>query len=88
MTQETPFPSPPIGYPELAPLSTVPEVALFLSCSERKVRDLIARGELSITRIGRLVRVPRDALLKFVTVRTETPGPASGKSSSEVHADV
>lgn len=66
-----------LRYPELKPLSTVPEIAEFLSCSERTVRGLISSGEIECVRVGRLVRVTRDAVLAFLanggTSHGETP---------------
>jgi excisionase family DNA binding protein len=37
-------------------------------CSERAVRALIARGGLKTVRLGRLVRIPEDALLEVERV--------------------
>lgn len=62
-------------YPDIRPLSTVAETAEFLSCSERKVRGLIASGELEVVRVGRLVRVPRHALLDLVMGQAVTGQP-------------
>ncbi|MEX1208772.1 MAG: helix-turn-helix domain-containing protein [Acidimicrobiia bacterium] len=57
-------------YPEIPPLSTARGVAALLACSERKVRDLIARGELPCVRVGRLVRVPRHVVLEILRYGT------------------
>ncbi len=60
-------------YPELKPLMTVRAAAAFLSLSERKVRDLVARGDISVTRWGRAVRIPRHVLLQHIQTGDLTP---------------
>jgi len=52
----------------MTPLSSLPEllrpeeVAAILRCSKNLVYELVKRGELKSVRLGRLVRIPRDAL--------------------------
>ena len=47
-------------------LLTIPQVVLALSLSRSKVYDLIARGELPVSRIGRSVRVRSTDLERWV----------------------
>lgn len=53
-------------YGDIPPLSTVSATSELLACSERKVRGMIASGDLEVVRVGRLVRVPRHALLRLI----------------------
>ena len=69
-------------YPELRPLMTVRAAAAFLSLSERKVRDLIARGDISVTRWGRALRIPRHVLLQHI--QTGDLGPDGPNGQPEV----
>jgi excisionase family DNA binding protein len=47
-------------------LITVRETARRISCGETSVRELIARGELPVVRVGRSVRIPVAALQAWV----------------------
>jgi excisionase family DNA binding protein len=47
------------------------EVARLLGIGRSKTYELIARGELPSLRIGRLVRVPRHALERWIADHTE-----------------
>jgi excisionase family DNA binding protein len=47
------------------------EVARLLGIGRSKTYELIARGELPSLRIGRLVRVPRHALDRWIADHTE-----------------
>ncbi len=47
------------------------EAAIVLGIGRSKTYELIARGELPSLRIGRLVRVPRQALDRWIADRTE-----------------
>jgi excisionase family DNA binding protein len=49
------------------------EVGRLLGCGRSLVFQLIAQGELPTVRIGRLVRVPRQALEAWIALRTEAP---------------
>jgi len=56
--------------PRSAPIVvTVREAAGILCCSERKMRQLVADGEIPSLKIGRLVRIPYVALVDFVADR-------------------
>ena len=56
----------------LAPLLLRPaEVALALGIGRATAYQLIATGELPSVRIGRSVRVPRQALEKWIAARIE-----------------
>ena len=50
------------------------QVAELLGCSARYVRLLLARGDLAYVRIGRLRRVPRDAVAAYVRERMVARG--------------
>jgi excisionase family DNA binding protein len=54
------------------PLS-VREAATRLSCTPSMVRSLVRRGELASIRLGRLLRVPADALDEFVALQRSGP---------------
>ena len=54
------------GYRELPPVLRVPQVADLLDCGERAVRSAIDRGDLGSVRVGRLIRIPRHALVRFL----------------------
>ncbi len=51
----------------LTPLMTVKEVASLLKVSVRTLRRHIAAGALSVVRIGRSIRVPREAIVALMT---------------------
>jgi len=61
-------------------LLKVGEAAGFLRIGRTKVYELIARGELPVTRIGRAVRIPRRGLLKWIEAQT-TGGHDLGRSA-------
>ena len=73
-------------YADIPVVSTVPEVAAILGCSERHVRNLITRGILGHVRLGRLVKVPRHSLLEVLGAEIAgsnnrvfaNPGPSGG----------
>jgi excisionase family DNA binding protein len=56
-------------------LLTVPEVAFMLGCGRTLVYELIGSQQLPIVKIGRLTRVPADAVEDFVSVRTTSRRP-------------
>ena len=51
---------------EIPLLMTVPEAAGFLRIGRNKTYDLVRCGALRSIRIGRQLRVPRDAILDFL----------------------
>jgi excisionase family DNA binding protein len=57
-------------------LLTVPEVAVMLGCGRTLVYELIGSRQLPIVKIGRLTRVPVDAVDEFVRGRVTRPSPA------------
>jgi excisionase family DNA binding protein len=57
-------------------LLTVPEVAFMLGCGRTLVYELIGSRQLPIVKIGRLTRVPVDAVDDFVRARVTRPSPA------------
>ena len=53
---------------------TPKEVAKILKVNYRKVLDLIVGGELKAYRVGRMFRIPRRELQRYLrSVRVETP---------------
>ncbi len=54
---------------DLPELLRVAEVAEWLDCGSVLVRDLIRRNELQSIRLGRLLRVPRAALVALANGR-------------------
>lgn len=51
---------------EIPIASDVPTAAKILDCDSQTIRNLINRGELRSVRVGRLVRIPREALTDFL----------------------
>jgi excisionase family DNA binding protein len=64
-------------------LLTVPEVAFMLGCGRTLVYELIGSRQLPIVKIGRLTRVPIDAVDEFVRGRVTSPSP--GVVATQVH---
>jgi excisionase family DNA binding protein len=60
--------------PRLPMLLRVREVMTELACSRSHVYDLIGRGELSFIRDGRMVRVTRESLTRYVRRRVQGGG--------------
>lgn len=59
---------------ELDSFLTPKEVSKILKVNYRKVLDLIAEGELKAYRVGRMFRIPRHELQRYLrSVRVETP---------------
>ena len=58
-------------------LLTVPDVAERLAVSPRTVKRVLARGELPVVRVGRLVRVRDEDLHRFLAARTYALGSAT-----------
>lgn len=52
-------------------LLRVEEVARLLGIGRSKAYELVATGDLPALRIGRLIRVPRHALDRWIAERTE-----------------
>lgn len=52
------------------PLLGVPEIAAYLSISERAVRDLVSRRQLPVIKIGKRIRVRPDELDAYLTANT------------------
>lgn len=50
------------------------EVARLLGISRTKAFQLMARGEVPTFHLGRCARVPRGALMEWITERTQRPG--------------
>jgi len=58
-------------YRALPPLLTLPEVAAFLSVSEKSVRRLVAYQRIPCLRVGRQLRFVPSDLLRWVSARRE-----------------
>ena len=52
------------------PLLNVPQAADFMATSERHVRLLISKQEISVTRVGNKVRFRTSVLTTYITTRT------------------
>ena len=66
-------------------LLTMHQVAELLCVSLRTVKRLLARGELPVVRVGRLVRVREDDLRRFMANRERVcvgPGASRGDARS------
>ena len=66
-----PYTSAPSSIDDLPPVCNVAQTAAYLACSEFTVRELIRRGELDHLRLGRLVKIPRHAIARFVGETSE-----------------
>lgn len=53
-------------YADIPPAGTVAQVAEVLGVHPHTVRNLIDRGELAHVRVGRLIRIPRHAVVRFL----------------------
>lgn len=51
---------------DLPDVLTVQQVAEVLQCSDKHVYDLAAEGAIRRIKVGRLVRIPRQALVEFL----------------------
>jgi excisionase family DNA binding protein len=54
------------------------DVSRLLGLGRTKVFEMMARSELPVIRIGRCVRVPREALMEWISSETRLPGRAWG----------
>jgi excisionase family DNA binding protein len=50
------------------------EAAVVLGIGRSKVFEMLRAGELPVIRLGRSVRIPRQALAVWIEERTEQPG--------------
>ncbi len=55
----------------VAELLTVEEAARFLRISRNLAYDLVARHELPCVRLGRVIRIPRTMLERWLTAQAE-----------------
>ena len=53
------------------------QLAELLGVSRAKAYRLMQRGEVPVIRLGKSVRVPREALLEFLRSRTQQPAGAA-----------
>lgn len=56
---------------ELPPILTVPEAAAFLRIGRTAAYEAVRLGLIPSVRLGRLVRIPRDALLAWLAADGE-----------------
>ncbi len=70
----------PSAPPSDAIILTVPEAAYLLRCSADLVYDLIRRGDLSTTRVGRKRFVPRRAIGEYVDRQTTVMRPEAARA--------
>ena len=54
------------------------DVSRLLGLGRTKVFEMMARSELPVIRIGRCVRVPRDALMEWILKETRLPRETTG----------
>ncbi len=66
-------------------LLKVSEVAAILRVSRNLVYELIAEGELPVIRLGRVIRVPRDALERWIEREVDSAVAAEGDHSGAVY---
>ena len=52
---------------DLPDVLTVQQVAEVLQCSDKHVYDLAAEGAIRRIKVGRLVRIPKSALVEFLS---------------------
>lgn len=63
-------------------LLTVEEAAAMLRIGRNTAYELIARGELPHVRLGRLIRVPRHALERWIEEAARMPAPIDKRSTA------
>lgn len=64
---------------DLPPILTVEEAAALLRLKRSTAYELVRRGQIPSFRVGRFIRVPRDALLRMAEQaghKVEAPGGA------------
>ena len=64
----------------------IAEVADICRCDHQAVRRRINRGELAYTKIGSLIRVPREALRAYLLTQTRFGRDTSGASDEDTRA--
>lgn len=62
-------------------LLTVEEAQHVLGIGRSKAYEMIRRGELPALRMGRLVRIPRGALRRWIEEHTEGAGADQGEAA-------
>lgn len=63
-------------YGDLPVAPSVKQAAALLGCHPHTVYAMIERGDLAAVRLGRLLRIPRHALLELLSVRRDEDGAA------------
>jgi excisionase family DNA binding protein len=65
--------SQPMILNSMSMLLTVKDVEAELQLGRTRTYELVRSGELPIVRIGRVVRIPRDALRRWIDERASEP---------------
>ncbi len=55
------------AYPDLEPVYSVDSLATLFDVNQRTIRNMINRGDLESVRLGRLIRIPRQAVVELLT---------------------
>jgi excisionase family DNA binding protein len=65
----------PMSTPELRPmLLTVKDLEAELQLGRTRTYELVRSGKIPVLRIGRVVRIPREALRRWVEAQASGPG--------------
>ena len=65
-----------IGPGQMPLLLTVRDVEAALQLGRTRTYELVRSGELPVIRLGRIVRVPRDELERWIESHTDPPQPS------------
>ena len=65
---------------------TVAQAAKLLQVSENHLYSLISQDAIPHVRFGKLIRIPRWALLQFLAVRSESPLPINELASAPIES--
>ncbi len=68
---------------ELPPLAKTAEVALYLRASEALVRELVREHKLHALKVGRSLRIPREAVLAFVAGDSVKPNVVASNDNGQ-----
>lgn len=83
----TPSPVPDLNVDDLPAVMTVDELARFLRVGRSALYEAVARGLVRSLRIGRRIRIPRNAVEELLGLDSTSlapgPGPAPSSPSSD-----
>lgn len=54
------------SFEEIPPILTVPQIAKFLGIGRSKGYELVRSGQIEAVKVGKQLKVPRHALLRFI----------------------